>query len=267
MALSPFAPYSNSTLRFQVASGALVPNKHGDLRPGKAIIEVQALLEQSGDAKREARPGVDDTQIRVEGFITQIGADPNGSLILPSVVTPDSPCEILWQNRAGQFKLEFLARDPYVAAVGLDIVEEIRGVFIPGSFVVSGEPWTPASETNASTNQYSDPIVASGALSALRLVIVNESGQLAYADAATVSHAFRLVGLLPSAVVLGESIAVLTDGLISDSGWNWTLGSPIFVGSNGTLTQTPPETGFLQQVAVPVSATQIDFEIQEPILL
>jgi hypothetical protein len=40
-----------------------------------------------------------------------------------------------------------------------------------------------------------------------------------------------------------------------------------FLGANGTLTQNAPQSGFLIQVATPITPHTIEFEIQEPILL
>ena len=268
MSRSPFAAFTNALLRFQVASGALETDANGNLRPGVAVVEVEAMLKQKRDLKKEPQPGVDSSAIWLEGKITNVlGAAAGLDLTLPSVVTPDSPCAATINGINGQFWLEYTAPKPILSALKIDLVNQIRGYFLPGSFAVEGEPWNPSPAPETTTGQYSDPIAASASLSALRVVIVNESGQLAYADSATAAHAFRVVGLLPSAVSSGESIAVLIDGLIADATWNWTIGSPIFIGANGVLTQSPPETGFLQQVATPITATQIDFEIQEPILL
>lgn len=265
---SPFASFANAILKFQVASGNLEPDRNGNLRPGKAVIEVQALLEQKRDPNREPRPGVDESAIWTEGYITQIGGDPEGSLILPSVVTPDSPCQATWQGRTGRFQMEFTARDPYVAAVGIDLVEVIRGYFVPGSFVVSGEPWTPSTPPQPTTGgaQYSAELTAALSLSALRVVML-ENNQLIYADSGTPEHAFKVVGLLPVAVAAGAAVQVLTDGPLSDSNWNWNPERPIFLGNSGQLTQVAPEAGFLLQVATATTPTQIDFEIQEPVLL
>jgi hypothetical protein len=266
---SPFADYANALLTFQVSSGTLAPDSKGNMRPGKATIQVTALLQQKRDPNREPRPGVDESSIWVEGYITQVGADPEGSLVLPSVVTPDSPCAATWQGRAGRFQMEFTARNPYLAALEVDAVEKIRGYFVPGSFVVSGEPWSPTPTPTPTTGgaQYSGELTASASLSALRVVVLEEGNELIYADSGTPGHAFKVVGLLPSAVAAGSTVQVLTDGAISDSNWNWDTERPIFLGLNGQLTQTAPTTGFLLQVATATTPTQIDFEIQEAILL
>jgi len=46
--------------------------------------------------------------------------------------------------------------------------------------------------------------------------------------------------------------------------WNWTADLPLFVGTDGVLTQTYPATGWVQQVAVARSATEIFIDVQPP---
>jgi len=135
--VSPFAPFANSLLRFQVATGSLLTDiKTGNKRPGTAIVEVVALLEQKQRPKNNEMPGVDDTAIRVEGFL--ITPRP-----LPGAITPESQCFGTWQGRAGRIHLEFTARNAYIAALGIDLEEKIKGYFqftnqIPAEFIDFG---------------------------------------------------------------------------------------------------------------------------------
>ncbi len=135
--ISPFAPYANSLLRFQIASGELLTDpKTGNKRPGTAIAEVVALLEQKKAPKNNELPGVDDTAVWVEGFL--VTPRP-----LPEQITPESQCFGTWQGREGRFHLTFTARNPYIAALGIDLVEKIRGYFqftnqIPTEFIDFG---------------------------------------------------------------------------------------------------------------------------------
>lgn len=131
---SPFAAFANSTLLFQVASGSLQPDSKGNLRPGTDVVEVTAMLNQKRDMNRESRPGVDTSAIWVEGYITSVVGQ--SSLVMPSSVTPDSPCQCVWQGRNGRFYLEFQARNPYLAALQIDLVEKLKGYFVPSSFTV-----------------------------------------------------------------------------------------------------------------------------------
>lgn len=268
MPTGPFADFTNALLTFQVSSAGLVPDKHGFLRPGVATIQVEAQLDQNSKPKVERRPGVDTSAIFLEGPLTGvIGAAEGEELILPSVVTPESPCSIEWAGRRGEFHLEFTAPDSILESLGIYELTEIRGWFVPSSFVVSGEPWTPpAPPPIAGDVLYSAEYPAAATLSALRVVAV-DAGALVYADSANPDHAFKVLGLLSAAVSSGSKAQAITEGAWTDPSWNWDPSIPIWLGANGTLTQTPPESGFLLQVATASSPQTIEFEIQEVILL
>jgi hypothetical protein len=104
-------------------------------------------------------------------------------------------------------------------------------------------------------------------LSALRAVILDNAGQFAYADSGNPDHAYRVAGILPYAISQGTEGVAYRLGEITDAVWNWTRGSPIFLGTNGQLTQTPPATGILLVLAQPISPTVINLVQPVPILL
>ncbi len=104
-------------------------------------------------------------------------------------------------------------------------------------------------------------------LSAIRAVILDNAGQFAYADSGTPSHAYRIAGILPYAISQGTEGVAYRLGEVTDAVWNWTRGSPIYLGTNGQLTQSPPTTGFLLVLAQPVSATTINLQPPSPIFL
>jgi len=103
-------------------------------------------------------------------------------------------------------------------------------------------------------------------ISALRVCALNASNLLVLADCTNPDHAFRLVGLQQTAVSVG-SATPLVSGIVSDSNWAWDGSRPIWLGSLGFLTQVPPASGFLVQVATPLTPTTIHFEIQETTVL
>lgn len=111
-------------------------------------------------------------------------------------------------------------------------------------------------------SQTSPPYPVATALSALRVVCLNDSNALILADSSTLSHAFRLVGLLQVALNSGTATP-LVRGIVSDASWSWDTSKPIWLGTAGFLTQTPPLTGFQVQVATPLTTNTIHFEIQE----
>ena len=101
-------------------------------------------------------------------------------------------------------------------------------------------------------------------LSALRVVTTNGSGNAIYADTDTLSNAV-VVGVTETAANAGGAVSVRTAGILEDSSWSWTKG-PVFLGTNGTLTQTAPSGGaIIVQVARAITATKIQVDI-EPII-
>ena len=101
-------------------------------------------------------------------------------------------------------------------------------------------------------------------LSGHRVVIV--SGGLAYhADSTDPADASRVVGITTGAATAGAPAMIQTFGEMTEPSWNWSDGA-IFFDALGRLTQTPPETGFLQIVASAVSSTTIFISLQPPII-
>jgi len=65
----------------------------------------------------------------------------------------------------------------------------------------------------------------------------------------------------------GAELVVMASGVLEDSSWSWRDRDPIYCGTDGRLTQTPPETGFSQIVALPLTATKILVKIHEAIII
>lgn len=110
-----------------------------------------------------------------------------------------------------------------------------------------------------------DPLPAASALSALR--IVSRTGDAyAYADPTSTNSVWAIAGLTPNAFALGETCTPIRDQPITDAGWNWELGKPIMLASNGALTQSDA-AGWGVQVAYPLSPQTIFIQIERPIEL
>ena len=107
---------------------------------------------------------------------------------------------------------------------------------------------------------------AGAALSGHRMVVL-EAGLAIYADKDTPAHAGKVLGMTTGAAALGELATIQTGGELTEPSWAWTLDQPIFVGVTGTLTQTPPATGFVLTVGFPITATKIFLAIGEPTIL
>lgn len=75
----------------------------------------------------------------------------------------------------------------------------------------------------------------------------------------TIESFARYAGITRVATPTGETTYVAKEGLITEPGWNWTVDQPIFIGANGTLTQTPPPAP-IRRIGWAISTTQINLD-------
>ena len=108
---------------------------------------------------------------------------------------------------------------------------------------------------------------AATALGGQRAVCLQSDG-LHYADAATAGHVGLVAGITPGAVEAGALTSIVCFSEMTEPSWNWTPEQPVFVGLNGVLTQTLPDTAvFSQVVGVATSPTSIFVRLREPLIL
>ena len=70
----------------------------------------------------------------------------------------------------------------------------------------------------------------------------------------------KYAGVTRAAVASGEVATVVRVGLMEENGWNWTPDAPIFITTDGVLTQTVPVVGGVRRVAYALTATKINLE-------
>ncbi len=97
-------------------------------------------------------------------------------------------------------------------------------------------------------------------------VVAIIGGVAVYADKDTPSHRGAVRGITTQAVSNGGTTRVQVLGPMVEPSFAFAAG-PVYVGSNGSLTQTVPTTGFLQQVAYAETATNIFVDPQPPVKL
>ena len=101
-------------------------------------------------------------------------------------------------------------------------------------------------------------VEAATPLSALK--VVTHDGRYAdHTDPTTIA----IAGIT---VTAGLTVQVQTYGELTDAQWAWTPNLPLFVGTDGTLTQTEPATGYFLRVGEAISATSIMVRIEPPII-
>ena len=107
--------------------------------------------------------------------------------------------------------------------------------------------------------------LAGETLSALR-VVYELNGQVFLLSSADADHIDLLLGLALTAAAAGTATNIQLIGAVDDAAWSWTPG-PIWLGTNGALTQTPPASGFDVRLGAAVSATRVILNIEEPVWL
>ncbi len=132
------------------------------------------------------------------------------------------------------------------------VTESLSPVVVQGG--VQGPPGVPGA-----SNQF-EYFQAGVTVGGNRAVSVNSSGHLVYPD--TTSEDTYVVGITTASAGLGELVQVQLVGTQTEPSWSWTPSLPVFVGSNGTLTQTPPTSGQVIIVGYSLTPTKIFIDKQ-----
>ena len=106
-------------------------------------------------------------------------------------------------------------------------------------------------------------------LSGQRVVVLDESRNAIYADNTVASHALTIFGLTKGAALLGEQVEILRNVEVTEPTWNWMSGMPIYLGTNGLMTQTAPTSPALFSLCVgfATATNRMLIQIGSPIFL
>lgn len=109
--------------------------------------------------------------------------------------------------------------------------------------------------------------IAGEALGGHRAVI-HDSGLLYYADTNDPLHINKVVGLTTGATASGFSADFVSEGVVIEPTWSWSTLTPVYLGSNGLLTQSPINvSGFRMIVGTVINSTTLYVSLKTPILL
>jgi hypothetical protein len=89
------------------------------------------------------------------------------------------------------------------------------------------------------------------------------NGFAVYADKDT----NRIIGISEHAANEGDVLMVVLTGEVSETSWNWTPESPLYLGTNGMITHDVPTSGYLTEIGIAITPTKILLDIKTPILL
>lgn len=106
---------------------------------------------------------------------------------------------------------------------------------------------------------------AAAAVGARRAVWLAADG-LRHADALVPDSAHALLGLSLHAAAAGAACTVLRLGELSDPAWSFSRG-PVWLGSDGNVTQSPPTAGVAVQVGFALASDRLLVDPGPPISL
>jgi hypothetical protein len=95
-----------------------------------------------------------------------------------------------------------------------------------------------------------------------RVVLAN----LDYADSSLTSTAGKAIGITSGAVASGHVATIIVSNEL-DGFFGFTIGQPVFLSTNGTVSQTLPLSGYIQKVGVAVTSTILLVNISDPIII
>jgi len=107
--------------------------------------------------------------------------------------------------------------------------------------------------------------LAGEVISALQAVY-ELNGQVHLLDYRDDAHIDLLLGITLTAAGAGAPVNVQRSGVLEDSNWSWTPGR-VWLGPDGSLTQTPPADGYCVLIGSATSATRLTLNLQDPIEL
>lgn len=102
-----------------------------------------------------------------------------------------------------------------------------------------------------------------------RVIVTDANGKAIYADNTNPAHANMATKITLGAASTSFSIDAQIIGRITEPSWTWVVGGTIYVGANGTLTQTPPAIPavFSKPIAVAETPTRVLLIQEPPIML
>ena len=108
--------------------------------------------------------------------------------------------------------------------------------------------------------------VGSGGVNGYQVCMMALDGTARPADGKNPTHAGRVIGLANSTQAEGIPAIIQLAGEIENLAWNLVAGEVYYLASGGEISQTPPDTGFVQRIGVAKTSTIFVINLGEPVL-
>jgi len=97
------------------------------------------------------------------------------------------------------------------------------------------------------------------------VVVGQPDGKARELDLDNAAHGLSILGIARQSADAGVTFSVQSSGYMTEAGWSWTPGAPIFAGAAGILTQSAPAGEFIVIVALALSETELTVSLNTPI--
>ncbi len=97
-------------------------------------------------------------------------------------------------------------------------------------------------------------------------VVAVDNGVAHYADPTNYADMTSQLAITASAALAGGQVTIITTGVVTQSGWNWSPGRVYLALKGGALTQSPDPSASVLEVGRVLNPTTIEFGIAPAIL-
>lgn len=125
---------------------------------------------------------------------------------------------------------------------------------------VIGPPGPPGADAGGIT------VTAAAGLTTGTVIALTDAGAIP-ADPTNPAHSWAAAAVTTSSATTGDTLTAVTTGRVTETAWTWAPSAPIYCGTGGQLTQTPPTTGWLRVIGHAETPTTIFVQIHQPITL
>lgn len=112
-----------------------------------------------------------------------------------------------------------------------------------------------------------EPIAASRSNIGIYKIVALFLGYAIIADNSISTLSKSVLGISEENTLEGNKTSVVVAGEITNVGWNLIPDSPVYLSTNGDITETIPTTGFLLKIGIALTTTSILVDIDLPIHL
>lgn len=109
--------------------------------------------------------------------------------------------------------------------------------------------------------------IAASAISGHLAVTLDAAGQVIPVDPSTTAHGNTVIGVTAGAAAGGAPVELATSGLVTHAGWSFVVGEPVFAGTAGQITQTPPVGVWQKAIGIARSSTSFVLHMQPAIFV